>query len=202
MSYTEFELQEIIKCRDDIAYFADNYIKILHIDLGTIQIKLNDFQNTAIKKYNTEKTFFIPTARQQGKTTVASIILLHQALFTDYRVSCIFAHNKHMSDIILDMIKDMYDLLPEYLKITKIITRNKGKLEFDNMCSIISAGSNVDYARCRALSNIYIDESEWVKNVGEMVRNLYPCMSSINHSKLFSFSSSKVGEIFNELNLK
>lgn len=200
MSYTEFELQEIIRCRDDIAYFANNHIKILHIDLGVIQIKLNDFQNTAIRKYNTEKTFFIPTARQEGKTTVASIILLHQALFTDSRVSCIFAHNKHMSNSILDMIKHMYDLLPEYLKIAKIITRNKGELKFNNMCSIISAGANTDYDRGRTVSNVYIDESAWIENVDKIIMDLYPFMST--HAKLFSFSSIKICEIFDELNRK
>lgn len=196
------EIEEIIKCRDDISYFANNYIKIEHALLGIVQIELNNFQQNAIQKYNTEKKFYIHADRIEGKTTVAAIILLHQALFTDSRVSCIFADGKSASDAILSIIKFMYNLLPEYLKITKITNKTKGKIEFDNYCSIISAGQNTDYARGRAISNVYIDESEWVKNVVQIINDLYPSMATLPYTRLFSFSSSRISDKFRELNLK
>ena len=200
MHYTEFQIQELILCRDDIEYFADNYIKTTS-GHGVVRIKLNDFQRHVIKNYNENKTFFMPAGRQEGKTTVASIILLHQALFTEYRVSIIFARTKAMSDHILSIITEMFDRLPDFLTSTKMTTRNKGKIEFENLCSIISAGSNVDYGKGRALSNIYIDESEWFDKLDDVMVSLYPCMAAMPYAKLFSLSSTFTGDTFRKYKL-
>ena len=40
-SYTEDQINELIKCRDDIVYFARNYFKIVHLDKGLINVVLS-----------------------------------------------------------------------------------------------------------------------------------------------------------------
>lgn len=200
MHYTEFHIQELIRCREDIEYFADNYIKTTS-GYGVVRIKLNDFQRQVIKNYKENKLFFMPAGRMEGKTTVASIILLHQALFTEYRVSIIFARTQAMSSHMLSVITEMYDRLPDFLACTKMTTRNKGKIEFDNLCSIISAGSNIDYGKGRALSNIYIDESEWFDKLDDIMTSLYPCMAGVPYAKLFSLSSTFTGDTFRKYNI-
>ena len=94
----------------------------------------------------------------------------------------------------------MHELLPDYLKVSKIVSNTKGKLDFDNLCSIISAGSNTDYARGRTVTNIYIDESDWIKNLYDIITCLYPCLSVVQNTKLFSFSSLRIAEIFKNMN--
>jgi phage terminase large subunit-like protein len=198
MNYNSEQIAELIKCRDDVEYFADNYIKVSKPN-GVVQAKLNDFQRSVIRKYRDEKVFFVSAARQEGKSTVASIILLHQALFSEYRVSMVFARTKSQSSNIIDIITEMYERLPEFLAEPKMITRNKSEVEFDNGCAIISAGSDINYGRGRTLSTIYIDESEWFDKLDDVLTSLYPCMAAMPYSKLFALSSMYTGDTYRKL---
>lgn len=201
MNYSEEQLKEIIRCRDNIEYFADTYIKYSSYS-GIVQVKLNDFQRKVIANFNEKKIFFEPGERMSGKTTVAAIILLHQALFHEYRVSMIFARTKSNSSLIVDLIYEMYERLPDFLCISKISTRNRSKLDFDNMCSIISAGSDPNCARGRAISTIYIDESEWIDSLDEILTMIYPAMASTPYAKIFSLSSTNTADILRKVKLE
>lgn len=198
MNYSAQQIAEVAKCYNDIEYFADNYIKFT-IANGVVQSKLNDFQRSTIHNYKDKKVFFMPAGRQEGKTTVAAIILLHQALFTESRVSLVFARTKAMSNYIIDIITEMYDRLPDFMASVKMTTRNKSKIEFENHCSIISAGSDVNYGRGRAIATIYIDESEWFDNLNDIVTGLYPCMAMAPYAKMFALSSTFTGDSFRRL---
>ncbi len=191
---------EFVKCRDDIEYFANNYIKITNPN-GVEQIKLTDFQQKVIQNYKDNRVFYELSGRCTGKSTVAAIILLHQALFNEYRVSIIFARTLSLSNYVLDMIKEMYERLPDFLSSIKMTTRNKTEIGFENMCSIISAGSSVDKGKGRTLSNIYIDESEWLDNLDNVLTSLYPCMSALQQSRLFALSSANTHDTFRKFEL-
>ena len=192
------QASELLKCYNDIKYFADTYVQ-LSTPTGKIQCNLTDFQCEVIARFTSDRMFFLSSERMEGKTTIAAIILLHQALFTEYRVSLVFARKQSMSNDILEMIAKMYDLLPGFLKHTKMTTRNKSKITFDNLCSIISAGSNVNYGRGRAISTIYIDESEWFDNLGDVLTGLYPCMAGVPYSRVFALSSTRTGDKFRSI---
>ena len=198
MNYSIEQIAEVMKCSEDVEYFADNYIKFSNPN-GVVLAKLNDFQRSVIRHYRDNKVFFMPAGRQEGKSTVASIILLHQALFSEYRVSMVFARTKSQSSNIIDIVIEMYERLPEFLTEPKMITRDKSKVEFSNGCSIISAGSDVNCGRGRTLSTIYIDESEWFDKLDDVLTTLYPCMAAMPYSKLFALSSTFTGDSFRKL---
>ena len=198
MNYNSEQIAEVMKCSEDVEYFADNYIKFSNPN-GVVLAKLNDFQRSVIRHYRDNKVFFMPAGRQEGKSTVASIILLHQALFSEYRVSMVFARTKSQSSNIIDIVIEMYERLPEFLTEPKMITRDKSKVEFSNGCSIISAGSDVNCGRGRTLSTIYIDESEWFDKLDDVLTTLYPCMAAMPYSKLFALSSTFTGDSFRKL---
>jgi phage terminase large subunit-like protein len=187
------QIRQIAKAMDDIEYFAENFVKINHPVHGLTSIKLNDFQKQVICDFTSKKIFFTPGPRQKGKTTIAAIILLHQALFNEYRTSIIFARNKPATDSILKDIVDIYDNLPDFMRVSSIIKRNKSKIEFENYCSIISAGNNVDYSRGMTISTVYIDESEWFDNLDAVMNGLYPTIASVNYFRLFALSSTYTG---------
>jgi len=196
MNWTTELLEDYRRCMNDIEYFAETHIKICNPIKGIIPIELSDFQKQVIKDYN-EKNIFASTAyRQEGKTTVAAIILLHQALFNEYRVSLVMAPKMEISNSILEIIFEMYENLPDHIKSAKITTRNKTKLEFDNMCSIISGGSSINSSRGRTLSNIYIDENEFMLTLNEVFASIYPCISASNKGKIFALTSTKSLEYF------
>jgi hypothetical protein len=187
---TPDQVTEWIRCRDDVAYFADAYVQ-LKSPHGIVQCRLNDFQRRVVDQHKTDKIFFMPSTRQAGKTTIAAILLLHQALFTDHRVSLVFARNRSLSDSILKIIVDIYEHLPDFLRSVEVSFRDKSRIVFDNMCSIISAGSNVNNGRGLSVSIIYIDESEWIDNLDEIIKTLYPQIAAISHSRIFVLSSTR-----------
>jgi hypothetical protein len=43
-------LQEYVKCMKDPIYFAENYIKIVHVDRGFIPFLMYDYQKEITKK--------------------------------------------------------------------------------------------------------------------------------------------------------
>jgi hypothetical protein len=198
MNWTHELIEDYKQSMNDIEYFAEKHIKVKHAEYGLVPLKLNDFQRQAIKDYNEKNVFAKLTHRMAGKTTIAAVILLHQAIFNEYRVSFIMGAKLQSSNAILDVIYDMHQNLPEHIQ-AKIVTRNKTKLDFDNMCSIISGGSNTHQGRGRALSNIYIDESEFMSTFNEVFNSLYPCISAVNKSKLFAFTSTRTSEYFRDI---
>jgi len=67
IGYTKEHILEIIKCKNDIFYFAENYYKIIHPDLGTININLRDYQKVMLQTYVDNRYSILRTSRQIGK---------------------------------------------------------------------------------------------------------------------------------------
>ena len=44
VQYTQEQIDEYIKCRDDATYFAKNYVKIVNVDEGLINFRMWPFQ--------------------------------------------------------------------------------------------------------------------------------------------------------------
>lgn len=67
VGYTEDQVLEYIKCRNDPIYFIENYIKILTLDDGLILFKLFDYQINFINSiHNNDRTIGM-FPRQHGK---------------------------------------------------------------------------------------------------------------------------------------
>lgn len=108
MDFTREMIDDITKCMNDIEYFAEKHIKINNHARGLEPLVLNEFQRQVIKDYKEKNIFAKIGKRIEGKTTIAAVILLHEAIFTEYRVSAIMAPTMVMSNHILDLINDMY----------------------------------------------------------------------------------------------
>lgn len=67
---TEKELEEYIKCKKSVYYFAENYCQIKRED-GTIGFtKLRDYQKDIIKLYTENRYSLLCAARQSGKCSL------------------------------------------------------------------------------------------------------------------------------------
>ena len=64
---TEWHLEEIAKCMKDPCYFAENYMKVVHVDKGLIPIKLYDYQKRMLKAMDEHRYSIILSCRQSGK---------------------------------------------------------------------------------------------------------------------------------------
>lgn len=69
---TPEQIEEIIKCSQDIFYFAEQYFYITHIDYGNIKIPLREYQKRMLQsfvesEYELQKNRVVLSARQIGK---------------------------------------------------------------------------------------------------------------------------------------
>lgn len=70
--YTKHEVDEFVKCAQDIHYFIENYMKIVHVDHGLIPFKTWPFQKKLIDLMVNERFVISRWPRQSGKCNLAS----------------------------------------------------------------------------------------------------------------------------------
>lgn len=199
MTLNNDQFNELKRCENSILYFANKYIKISD-NISVKQISLNDFQISVTEKFEGSKSFFLSGERMTGKTTVAAIILLHNALFNSKNSSVIFAPKQVISDYMLELIVEMYERLPNFLTISKIISKNKQKLEFDNESFILSAGSQPQSLIGLDISTVYIDESEFMSDdLNKLIADAVVKLTLKQSSKMFILSSIRTAELLKDI---
>ena len=198
MTLNNDQFNELKMCENSILYFANKYIKIS--DNNSVkQITLNDFQRDVVDKFQGSSSFFLSSERMSGKTTVAAIILLHEALFNSKSTGAIFAPKQVMSDYMLELIVEMYERLPNFLTISKVTSKNKRRLEFDNGSCILSAGSQPQMLAGISVSTMYIDESEFMSDdLNRVIADSVVNLTTKASSKLFILSSIRTVEILKD----
>ena len=72
LEWTHDQLMEFIKCKDDPIYFAQQYIKITHVDRGLIDLDLYDYQREIIESTHIHRNTICLTGRQMGKCVDSS----------------------------------------------------------------------------------------------------------------------------------
>ena len=69
---TQWHLDEMQKCILDPIYFAENYMKVIHVDKGLVPLKLYDYQKKMLKAMDEHRYSIILSCRQSGKCVCAS----------------------------------------------------------------------------------------------------------------------------------
>lgn len=67
VDWTPERVAEYKKCMEDPIYFAEKYIKIVHVDHGLIPIRLYDYQKEIVEKITHNRRVTVCTSRQSGK---------------------------------------------------------------------------------------------------------------------------------------
>ena len=81
--FTQEQIEEYIKCKDDPVYFAQNYVQIVTLDHGLQPFKTYDFQEKLINNFHNHRFNICKMPRQTGKSTTCVSYLLHYAIFND-----------------------------------------------------------------------------------------------------------------------
>ncbi|MDD5651534.1 MAG: LAGLIDADG family homing endonuclease [Candidatus Nanoarchaeia archaeon] len=109
INYTQDMVNEIVKCKSDIIYFAEKYYTIVTIDGGKQNIALWNWQKKVLKAYmnppNNKKNIILKIARQSGKCV--------------YIDSIVRIRNKRNDEIKEIKIGDFYKI-PNHKKIKPI----------------------------------------------------------------------------------
>lgn len=191
IEWTEDKISEFLKCAKDPIYFAEKYIKIVHVDHGLIPIKMYDYQKEIVEKFVNNRRTTVVTSRQAGKTTTAVCVILHYVLFNEYRTVALLANKGDAAREILDRVKIAYEALPKWMQ-QGVIEWNKGSVEFENGCKIIASATSSSAIRGKSISLLYIDETAFVENWDEFFASVFPTISSGTTTKIL-FTSTPNG---------
>ena len=182
MEYTQEMKEEFFRCKRDKLYFAEKYCAIEHIDHGVIRMSLRDYQREMLIAMGKENNFIANLTRQLGKTTVVAIDLSHEAVFRKDRAIGIIAHKFGMSAEILDRIKQVIELLPDFLQ-PGIIAWNVGSIMLDNGSVIKAFAASPNAVRGQSFGTIYIDECGFIPNFAEAWKAIQAVVSSGRNSR-------------------
>ena len=130
IQFTQGQIEEYLKCKEDPVYFAKNYIKIISLDEGIVPFKMWDFQEELIEKFHEHRFNIAKLPRQTGKSTTCVSYLLHYALFNDNVNIGILANKLSTARDLLGRLQLAYEQLPLWLQ-QGIVVYNKGSMELE-----------------------------------------------------------------------
>jgi hypothetical protein len=198
VSMTPEQIQEYIKCKDDIIYFAETFFMIQTIDEGRKIIKLWDFQKKLLKAMkdppNHTKHICLLSSRQLGKSQVSAIFLTHYALFESDDNIIILANKESTAKDVLEKIKIAIQNFPLWLqKGVEVGGWNKNSIKLENGICVIAASSSSDSVRGKTSGLVFLDEASFVPSHiwPEFWNSVYSIMSSGKNSKLIMVSTPK-----------
>ena len=111
-TFTSKQIRELARCYGDPIYFMENFVYIQHPIKGRQLLKLYPFQREMIDAIHNNRFSILLTARQMGKTTVASAYLLWYAMFKDDATILIVANNNSQALEIMQRIRFAYEEIP------------------------------------------------------------------------------------------
>lgn len=184
------QVEEYIKCSQEPTYFIENYVKIITLDKGFININLYPFQQKAIVEINENRRVIVKAGRQVGKTTMVVGYILWYILFNEDKTVAILANKAATAREILARIKIAYEALPQWLQ-QGVRTWNKGDIELENNCRIMATSTASSAIRGFSISLLYLDEFAFVpSNIAEeFFTSVYPTISSGTSSKILISST-------------
>ena len=198
-NFTLDEVSEYKKCMDSPAYFAENYCKIIHVDLGLVPFKLYPYQEKMFKHFNDNRFSIILACRQSGKSISSVAFLLWYAIFNPEKVVAILANKGATAQEMLSRITLMLENLPFFLQ-PGCKALNKRSIEFSNNSRVISAATSGSSIRGMSVNLLYLDEFAFVENASEFYTSTYPVISSGKDTKVVITSTANgIGNQFEKI---
>ena len=176
--YTEFELEEIKKCAEDVVYFANKYCHVM-TDEGIRQILLRDYQIQILNQYQHHRKNVFVSPRQSGKTITSSIFLLWYLLFNFEKNAMIMANIGDTAAELMDKIKVIMKGLPFFLK-PGLVVYNVMTMKFDNGCRIMAKTTTKTSSIGYTIHMLYMDEFAHINPnfINQFFKSVYPTISS------------------------
>ena len=190
VEFTEENIREFIKCKDDPVYFARNYVKIVSLDEGLVPFEPYDFQEKLINNFHEERFNICKMPRQTGKSTTVVAYLLHYAVFNDSVNIGILANKAATARELLGRLQTAYENLPKWMQ-QGIISWNKGSLELENGSKILAASTSASAVRGMSFNILFLDEFAFVPNhiADSFFASVYPTITSGKSTKVIIVST-------------
>ena len=190
IQFTEKQIVEFLKCKDDPVYFALNYIKIVSLDEGEVPFKMYPFQEKLVRRFHENRFNICKMPRQTGKSTTCVSYLLHYALFNANVNIAILANKASTARDLLNRLQFAYEKLPKWMQ-QGILVYNKGSMELENGSKIIAASTSASAVRGGSYNIIFLDEFAFIPNhiAEQFFASVYPTISSGKNTKVIMVST-------------
>ena len=190
IEFTEDQIIEFIKCKENPVYFAQTYIKIVNVDRGLIPFEMYDFQKKLIDNFHKNRFNICKMPRQSGKSTTVVSYLLHYALFNDNSNIAILANKASTARDLLGRLQTAYENLPKWLQ-QGVLAWNRGSLEIENGSKIVAASTSASAVRGGSYNIIFLDEFAFIPNhlADQFFASVYPTISSGKSTKVIMVST-------------
>ena len=190
--FTQEQIIEFVKCKEDPVYFAKNYLKIVSLDHGLVPFSLYDFQEKLIERFHKNRFNICKMPRQTGKSTTCVAYLLHYAVFNDNVNIAILANKASTARDLLGRLQLAYENLPSWMQ-QGIISWNKGSLELENGSKISSNSTSSSAVRGGSYNVIFLDEFAFIPNhiADDFFASVYPTITSGQSTKVIIVSTPR-----------
>ena len=172
------QVNEILKCGKDPAYFLTNYARISHPMHGLILFDTYDFQDDLLRDFNDYRFNIILKARQLGISTITAGYIVWMMLFHRDKAILVMATKFATAGNLVKKVKGIMRNVPDWLKIATISVDNRTSFELSNGSSIKAASTSGDAGRSEALSLLVLDEAAHIEGLEELWTGLYPTLST------------------------
>jgi hypothetical protein len=190
IEFTQDQILEYIKCKEDPVYFAKNYVKIISLDEGLTPFEPYHFQEKLINNFHNNRFNICKMPRQTGKSTTVVSYLLHYAVFNDSVNIGILANKAATARELLGRLQTAYENLPKWMQ-QGIIAWNKGSLELENGSKILAASTSASAVRGMSFNILFLDEFAFVPNhvADSFFASVYPTITSGKNTKVIIVST-------------
>ncbi len=193
---TPEEMEEYIKCSQDIFHFA-KYFYIL-TPKGSQPIPLREYQKREIQtlcaKVEGKNNRIIMQGRQSGKTTIATLYLTHKLLFEVDKTFAILANKLAQALEIMARIRDAYVRLPLWMQQGIDPQRggwSKSCIGLDNGNKIFAAASSSSSIRGKSVNYMLVDEFAHLDDsiADDFIQSVMPVQASDPDAELILIST-------------
>ena len=195
---TREEIEEFIKCKLSIHYFAEQYCHIKLEDGGIGLIHLRDYQKETLEFIQTNRYVINFTSKQMGIGLVHSIYFLWVMLFGDDKIIYTMANKSMSTKELIRRMKDIYKLLPFFLKVG-VTNWSEKQIAFENGSKIIGLSRSKDAAIGHKIDIFYIQDFSMIPWCEELFKNIFPTLSSYKDSKFIIHSGQNGFNYFYKL---
>ena len=192
IEFSEENIREFLKCKEDPIYFTRNYIKIVSLDEGLVPFDMYDFQEKLIDRFHNNRFNICKMPRQTGKSTTCISYLLHYAVFNDNVNIAVLANKASTARDLLGRLQLAYENLPRWMQ-QGIISWNKGSLELENGSKISANSTSSSAVRGGSYNVIFLDEFAFIPNhiADDFFASVYPTITSGQSTKVIIVSTPR-----------
>ena len=175
---TEEEIQEWLRCKNDIIYFVEKYCKLMTPE-GIKYVLLRDYQKDYLRHLENNRLSIFLSCRQSAKTTTSAVFMLHYICFNIDKNALVLGNKLKTAKEILDKAKKVFVELPYFLK-PGIYKWNEGEIVLDNGCRLMAEATTINSGISFTFHCVLADEFAHVAPniIDKFYNNLFPTITA------------------------